>query len=320
MSPEETVEPAAGGSESEIGQRLEAKDNQIREAAKWLVASFAAVGAALIAGSQLSSIGELPVCRPDSIECSRLWIAMAGAVASLLGVVWAVWTGVGLLAPLRLQLSDLKKQWRPGTPIFDYFQANQSQLQGFANPEDMEAQIIEASATFDRLNAELAASEGARREALDKELDDADLLFKDILGRSDDVVTIANHVEYVHFFRGRALMRLFAAAAIAAVGIVAFAWAANPAESPNSAALRGADLSGANLAGVNLRNADLTDAILDGADLTGADLAGAALTGASLDEVVWSGTVCPDGTNSDAAGGSCQNHLQVDSSSSEASE
>jgi hypothetical protein len=51
---------ANSGKEPSIGQRLDAQGDKIREAAKWVVGSFAAVGAALIAGSQLSSIGKIP--------------------------------------------------------------------------------------------------------------------------------------------------------------------------------------------------------------------------------------------------------------------
>ena len=65
MKPKDEA-PSDGNQEVDVGQRLQAQDDAIREAAKWLVGSFAAVGAALIAGSQLSSIGHLPVCAPGS--------------------------------------------------------------------------------------------------------------------------------------------------------------------------------------------------------------------------------------------------------------
>lgn len=61
-----------------------------------------------------------------------------------------------------------------------------------------------------------------------------------------------------------------------------------------------ADLTGANLAGANLTRANLTNADLSGANLTGANLHG----------VIWSGTTCPDGTDSDSdVGGTCIGHL-----------
>lgn len=302
-------DPPSDGGSVNIGERLDRQGLQIREAAKWLIGSFAAVGAALIAGSQLSSIGKLPVCTPNSVECARLWIAGGGAVGALMGVMWAVWTGVQLLAPRRLQVSDLKLQWKEGTPIYTYFRSNPAQLQGFTDLDDMEAEEGAAYARFDELNARSLEEDPNDREEGEEELDAAQGVLTDILRRSDDVVAIANHVQYVHFFRGRALRRLVAGAGIAALGIVAFSWAANPPTSSPSVALRGANLSGVDLTGVNLRNVDLSGAILEGADLTGADLQGADLEEADLSDVVWSGTTCPDGSNSDNVGGSCENHL-----------
>jgi Pentapeptide repeats (8 copies)/Bacterial Ig-like domain (group 3) len=80
------------------------------------------------------------------------------------------------------------------------------------------------------------------------------------------------------------------------------------------AQLSGADLSNANLNGANLTGADLSAADLSGAnlnkaDLAGADLAGADVAGANFNKVTWSDTTCPDGTNSDADGGTCTGHF-----------
>lgn len=73
--------------------------------------------------------------------------------------------------------------------------------------------------------------------------------------------------------------------------------------------LRLANLAGANLRGARLVRADLTGADLRGADLTDADLSGALLGAARLTGVHWDNTTCPDGTNSDAHGGTCAGHL-----------
>ena len=55
--------------------------------------------------------------------------------------------------------------------------------------------------------------------------------------------------------------------------------------------------------------ADLRYARLNGADLSRADLTGANLRHArGLPSVTWSDTTCPDGTNSDANGGTCVGH------------
>ncbi len=67
---------------------------------------------------------------------------------------------------------------------------------------------------------------------------------------------------------------------------------------------------GAELANLNLTGSDLWAADLENADLTGTNLNGADLYGAGFTTVVGgSDTICPDGTNSNADGDSCTNHL-----------
>jgi alpha-tubulin suppressor-like RCC1 family protein len=63
--------------------------------------------------------------------------------------------------------------------------------------------------------------------------------------------------------------------------------------------LTGADLRAAKLAFVNLSHSNLTSANLDGAILFYVNVSGA----------TWSNTICPDGTNSNANGGTCAGHL-----------
>jgi uncharacterized protein YjbI with pentapeptide repeats len=42
--------------------------------------------------------------------------------------------------------------------------------------------------------------------------------------------------------------------------------------------------------------------------MTNADLTGANLAGANIQKITWSNTTCPDGTNSNADGGTCVGH------------
>lgn len=72
--------------------------------------------------------------------------------------------------------------------------------------------------------------------------------------------------------------------------------------------LRFADLTDANLFGANLRGANLYVANLFGAILGAADLTGAVLPGATLPFAVVFDTTCPDGTNTDTNGGTCEGH------------
>ena len=58
-------------------------------------------------------------------------------------------------------------------------------------------------------------------------------------------------------------------------------------------------------------NSDLNGANLRGANFTDANLAGAQMSESWLfdngDLVIWNNTICPDGTNSDDNGGTCNN-------------
>jgi uncharacterized protein YjbI with pentapeptide repeats len=75
-------------------------------------------------------------------------------------------------------------------------------------------------------------------------------------------------------------------------------------------------LTGASLAGADLTGASLIGARLDGAHLGGTWLQGVDLTRASLNNVVWEGTQCPDGTNSSnnhTSPQSCLGHLTTGS-------
>src|SRR5579862_90896 len=72
------------------------------------------------------------------------------------------------------------------------------------------------------------------------------------------------------------------------------------------ASIQGTNLKGADLSGANLQGASLQGTNLESANLTNANLKGATLKGANLHNVIWSNTICPDGSNSGTgAGATC---------------
>ena len=73
--------------------------------------------------------------------------------------------------------------------------------------------------------------------------------------------------------------------------------------------LRGAYLSYVYLISANLANTDLRGAYLSYVDLTYANLTGANLSFTTLDNITWDYTTCPDGTNSNEHGGTCEGNL-----------
>ncbi|MEV6490165.1 pentapeptide repeat-containing protein [Actinoplanes sp. NPDC051633] len=269
----------------------------VRTAAKWFVAGLGAIGVVLVAGSQLSSVGSLP---PNSI---RLYLAITGVLVGLLAILWAMWKVVDVLAPRRWTFEDLIEEWE-ATPqsqnrtkksksrspysVGRFLRESTLSLGGFASP-------VEIKRIYDESEPD--------RDGLD-----------DLVALMDDLLDKAATVDLDHRFH---ILRRHIAGGmlVGAAGIILFAWAANPAKAEQPApSLRNANLRGADLRGVSLRNVDLT-----GADLTNATLRGADLRGAVTDKTIWSHTICPDGTDSDArarpdssgrpAGATCIGHL-----------
>ena len=74
---------------------IAAANQRLRETAKWILTSFAAAGAILVGGLQLSSIGKLTGETPDA----RVWAALAGIAVAALGVALAIGFMSGVLQP-----------------------------------------------------------------------------------------------------------------------------------------------------------------------------------------------------------------------------
>jgi hypothetical protein len=111
-APKANDKPAAPaedkGAVASVETELAASAERIRETAKWLVAAFGAVAAALITGLQLSDLGQL--------EGTNRTLAAIGVAAALAAVVLIIALASTVLAAGRVALSDLagtkpKKHW-----------------------------------------------------------------------------------------------------------------------------------------------------------------------------------------------------------------
>ncbi|MFE7553586.1 pentapeptide repeat-containing protein [Streptomyces gardneri] len=292
--PSPPPEKASSASEGPDFSALDKANEGIRSAAKWLIASSAAVGAALLAGSQLSNIGKLD-------WSWRLLVAVLGATVGLIAVVWAIRLATLLLLPVTVTIDMLDADWQnPGKdlePAVTFLKGERRQLGRWRSP------------------GELTAEENRTQEELKdaQELKDKDAAEKakrrlSAIGQwTRSIQRVAQHKTLEGRFR-RYLRWLIAATGLAAVGIVTFAWASNPPPKPPPTPV--VNMENASLVGADLRDADLKGAVLDHADLTDALLTGADLTNASVTDVRWSNTVCPDGVNSNAANNSCTGHLK----------
>ena len=72
--------------------------NHLQDTAKWIIGIFGAIGGVLIAGTQVSKIGQFTLNDP------RLWVAViAGAVGlAAIGITIAVATSVLVTAPVSI--------------------------------------------------------------------------------------------------------------------------------------------------------------------------------------------------------------------------
>lgn len=285
---------------------IQAAIDRIRDVTKWFVGGLAAAATALIAGTQISSLGE--VCGPYASSCGRLWGAMGIGALALAGLGLAAWSALRVLIPREFGLSSLIAEWGRGdkSAVYNYFTANPEMLQGLGEPPQIRVLRDQQLQRFrDLVNQWNGATDPRDKSRLAIQVNDAHAYLEDLESRIRQICDIATYEDLSHDFRHRRLMGTFLGGAAAAIGIVLFAWLANPPERlATPISLRSADLTGADLSGASLRGADLT-----GADLSRAELLGADLRDAKVKDVVWVSTTCPDGTNSNDANSSCVAHL-----------
>ena len=290
----------------ESSDPLAVASDRIREAGKWLIAAAAAVGAALIAGSQLSSIGKLSVCAGVNEQCLRLPASLVGSIAGLTAIAFVMWSAMQLLLPVGVTITDLASHWDASSSKWadaNFFRKNPAYL-GYSSPQALEQARTDAWTRLTSAEAIAKAASDSDREARDRDVEQARREFEELQDRTMTITGIAQYEllkdKFTHFSR-----KLLPATAVAAAGIVLFAWAANP-PTPHASSVT---MKGAYLVHADLRQANLKMVDLSGANLSDADLRGAQLDGANLKNVMWNNTRCPDGTNSDRDNHTCLGHL-----------
>jgi hypothetical protein len=322
-APTEQAKPAPS---APAADPVQAGAEQVRQAAKWLLAALGAVATVLVAGLQFASIGSVP-------SGWRTAAAIGGAATAIVGVVVLIGLVFQVLRPSTTSITDLAAGKAPRR-VRKFVARNEWLLQGWPSAQalatDYQDALKASRQAMDAYQAEMkrlkttkapalgpfegeAEATGARRAYIDRQIGfiTKQLALEQLRGRLSV---------------GRQLVAFVAALAIGA-GIGAYAWGTNAPKAANGAgqapelrgatltgvdlsrvSLAGADLAGASLAGSKLTGADLTGADLTGVDLTNATLRGAKLGGAKLNKVTWKNTICPDGTNSDR-GKACKGHL-----------
>jgi len=103
------VSDTAEADKQAVSSPLGKAADRIRESAKWLVASFAAVGALLIAGLQIADIG--------SLTDERLAWAIVGIIVGVLGVVVAIAAASSVVTKSFVTLKGLAAQSDEKDPL-----------------------------------------------------------------------------------------------------------------------------------------------------------------------------------------------------------
>jgi hypothetical protein len=202
---------------AETSTGIQGAADRIRESAKWLTISLAAIGTILVAGSQLSDIGTL---EPGSDRfLVAIWGAAAAAVGSAAALLATTWTQT---APA-ISLSDLRGNRPPlGT---GHARRDESLRTGHGSVADLATAytnaVTDRNAKYD---AYLAAPDNADLKQR------FEVASKGTSALDDQVRGLLKIASY-DALRCRwacARLAIVLGGALAAAGIGAFAWAANP--------------------------------------------------------------------------------------------
>jgi len=197
---------AANTKQGEYSARLTQAVDQLRGNVKWTLAAFGAIGTTLLAGSQLSSIGKF------QLSDWRLWVALGCAVVALGAASYAVRSALKVAFAGYTELNDLSEADRK------YAEGNTAMLDGFKDIEEIK------QAYYDCIQTRHAhLTKGTKATTVQG--DNANFRYLD--GLVDDILSFIRYrriSEQAH----ESAKELGAASIVAAVGLVGFAWAANP--------------------------------------------------------------------------------------------
>src|SRR5712691_1101304 len=221
--------------------QLQREADQVRDAAKWLLATLGAVAAILVAGLQFKAIGSVP-------GGWRTAGAIGGAAIVIAGVAMLIWFLLAVMLPSTVTIADVADGRAP--QLRKYLGQNRDALQGYADPLRLYQVYLEAieranSATLDYYETLRASgtedSDEAKSAQFRAQLENARLAFIDAKVGS---VTKLLAVEQLRSRFGLwPRLAVFLAAVAIGAGIGFFAWGTN-APKAKSASSNSVDLAG----------------------------------------------------------------------------
>lgn len=188
----------------------------LRSTVRWLLTAAAGVGGLLVAGLQLTSLGSL------SLDDWRLWVGVSGVLVAVAGVAYLVTRASQVLTNewttlAQLSVDDFEARLAGATsecPLLHEIEVYKHEL--YAHVAETVEQLYQRLIQANELARKAGVDESAARNAA--ELREA----------ADKVVQFANYHVTRGRFRTLSRQLAFAAAAVV-VGVLLFAYAANPA-------------------------------------------------------------------------------------------
>jgi hypothetical protein len=190
--------------------------DRLRDTAKWLIGAYAGVGAILVAGLQLTSLGKVE-------DDTRVWLAIAGAAAALLAVTLGIGAIARVLAPVSVvdeedlgansdmqTLTESDELWLKGMAP-DLQTLRTEYAQALTAYQAARAAAVPPSPEADEAKANARATMLALFDPLDRMR--KQVLFNKVQNR---------------FKNAKRLLLL--SSLVVAAGVIAFAWAANPSD------------------------------------------------------------------------------------------
>jgi hypothetical protein len=225
----------AGDSDASLGGYA-AQLDALRSVVKWLVAAFAGVGAILVAGLQVSGIGQLPT------SSWRLYVAICAAGVALGGIGYMIHEASVVLTHEWLTLASFSDE--PTGAVL-----GRNQRTGWWSTK-----LLETEEMLDLSRHELFGYVAQSRKELHRYLREADeLIWRSKPGSPEldeamaesaklrkaarETVQYANFCLTLMLFK-RMRVRLGWAAAVVAVSIGVFAYTTNPPKSPAPVSVR----------------------------------------------------------------------------------
>jgi hypothetical protein len=198
---------ADNGGSDKYETRVTAAIDYLRGNVKWTLVAFGAIGTTLLAGSQLSNLGKFEYNDP------RLIVALSCAIAALFAAAFAIYSA------LKVAFTGYTEFYHLDQTATDHIEDNPALLEGYATVAALREAYKDAVA---KRHAELIAEEK------DPQAIDSNQYWFEYLDTLVDHVVAYARYDSIRTQAKRSRAQMTGASIVAAIGLVGFAWAANP--------------------------------------------------------------------------------------------